>query len=324
MPQLIKLEAPDVLTDVLGTLKLRGRVFCCSELTAPWSMLLSPSEYAHFHVVESGESWIKLDNENEVTKLSKGDLIILPHGQGHLLSDNPATPPVPLNQLLKNRNSSGCHLMRYGGGGAQTLMTCGSFRFESAADNPLLPILPPLIHIRSGQNNAAQWLDPTLKMLAYESRHPRTGSETIITRLTDIIFVQAVRAWIETQPSEQGGWLGALRDRQIGSALGLIHREPDRDWSVSSLASQVAMSRSPFAAKFSALVGEPPLAYLTRWRMHLAADLLNDNLTVSEVAVRVGYESEAAFSKAFKRRFGLAPGAYRREKGKTAPATLAA
>jgi AraC-like DNA-binding protein len=203
--------------------------------------------------------------------------------------------------------------MQHGGGGAQTLMTCGSFQFENGDHNPLLSLLPPLLHIPGGRARLTEWLEPTLRMLAHEARHPRHGSETLISRLIDIIFVQAVRAWVEDQPHDQGGWLGALRDQQIGAALGLIHREPHRDWSVAELAREVAMSRSIFAARFNSLVGAPPLTYLTRWRLRQAARMLaEERLSVGETALRVGYESEAAFSKAFKREFGQPPMAYRR------------
>jgi AraC-like DNA-binding protein len=169
----------------------------------------------------------------------------------------------------------------------------------------------------------AEWLQMTLRLLTTEMQNSRPGSETLVTRLLDIIFVQALRTWIESLPPEQNGWLSALRDPKIGTALGLMHREPQRSWSVETLASEVAMSRSPFAARFTALVGEPPLAYLTGWRMHLAETLLTrDGLNVGEVAGRIGYESEAAFSKAFKRHFGQSPLAHRRQT-QFAPATKA-
>jgi AraC-like DNA-binding protein len=320
MAKLTILEKPDVLTDVLKTLRLRGRVFCCSEMTAPWAMSLPESGYAHFHVIERGGAWVRLTNEKQAHPLASGDLVILPHGRGHVLSDSPQTKPVPLRQLIKG-NTASCHLMQHGGGGAQTLMTCGSFVFENAGQNPLIAVLPPLIHIHGNRGRSAEWLEPTLRMLAEEARHPRPGSETLVARLIDIIFVQAVRVWLETQPSAQGGWLGALRDPQIGAALGLLHHEPQRAWSVQTLAHEVAMSRSPFAARFTALVGEPPLAYLTRWRMQLAAEfLLRERLNVSEVAGRIGYDSEAAFSKAFKRHYGQSPLAFRRQQEQAAVA----
>lgn len=312
MKRQIKLDTSDVLTDVLTSIRLQGKIFCYSELSAPWSLALPSGPFAHFHVIERGGGWIKLQGSKAAAiPLGAGDLVILSHGDSHELSDRLETLSAPRNKF-RIKDEPGRHLLRHGGGGAETLLICGSFQFADAVANPLLSLLPPLIHIRGYRNRAGEWLELTVKLLAYEARHVHPGSETVITRLADIIFVQAVRAWIEDQPEDQGGWLGALRDRQIGSALGLVHREPERDWTVSSLAAAVGMSRSPFATRFTALVGEPPLTYLTRWRMHLAASLLQSGqLTIRDVAERAGYESEAAFSKAFKRRVGLAPRTYR-------------
>jgi AraC-like DNA-binding protein len=308
-------ENADVLTDVLKNLKLRGRVFCCSELSAPWAMSLPSSDYAHFHVVERGSAWLQLADEKQPLPLASGDLIIVPHGRGHVLSDHPRTRPKPISQLIKG-GQNGCHLMEFGGGGALTRMICGSFQFANHESSPLRSILPALIHLTHEQSRLGDWLDPTLKMLAHEARQPRPGTETLISRLLDIIFVQALRAWIAAEPQPSGGWLGALRDPQIGAALGLMHSEPNRDWSVDALARAVSMSRSPFAARFSALVGEPPLTYLTRWRMHLASSLLtSERLNIGEVAERIGYQSDAAFSKAFKRHYGYSPLAAKRALG---------
>jgi AraC-like DNA-binding protein len=168
--------------------------------------------------------------------------------------------------------------------------------------------------VGSAGSRSGEWLDPLLKLLASEAREPRQGSATVMSRLTDVIFVEALRVWLDAQPSGEGGWLGALRDPQIGRALARAHSEPQRDWSVAALAAEVGMSRSPFAARFKELVGEPPLAYLTRWRMELVAGLMRSGKpTLSDMAERVGYDSEAAFSKAFKRHFGLSPRAYRRK-----------
>jgi AraC-like DNA-binding protein len=311
MAELTHLERADVLTDVLKTLKLRGRVFCCSALSAPWAMSLPTSDYAHFHFIERGSAWLQLAEEKQPRSLASGDLIIVPHGRGHVLSDHPKTRPKPLSQLLKGSqggNAGECHLMEFGGGGAPTQMICGSFQFDNDESSPLRSILPALVHLTHEQSRLGDWLDPTLKMLAHEARQPRPGSETLISRLLDIIFVQALRVWIAAEPQPSGGWLGALRDPQIGAALGLMHHEPSRNWSVDTLAQAVSMSRSPFAAKFSALVGEPPLTYLTRWRMHLASSLLaSERLNIGEVAERIGYQSDAAFSKAFKRHYGYSP-----------------
>ena len=312
MGVVVSLEKPDALTDVLDMLKPRGRVFCCSEMSAPWAMSLPADGYVRFHVIERGGAWLRMEGARQVTPLASGDLVIVLHGKGHILADSPKTKPVPINRLIKGKSDS-VILLQHGGGGALTMMTCCSFQFVNSDYNPLLAVLPPLIHIPSGRERLDEWLEPTLKMLAYEARRPRPGSETLVARLIDIILVQAVRMWVEEQQHDQGGWLGALRDPQIGAAIGLIHREPQRNWSVSALAREVAMSRSIFAAKFSSLVGEPPLTYLTNWRLWQASRLLAEgSLSVGETALRVGYESEAAFSKAFKRHFGQSPLAYRR------------
>ena len=312
------LEMPDALADVLDMLRPRGRVYCCSEMSAPWAMSLPADGYARFHFIERGGAWLKMDGAAQVTALASGDLVVVPHGNGHVLGDNPKTKPVPIIRLVKGISDSAISL-QHGGGGAKTLMTCGSFQIINPEHNPLLAVLPRLIHISTGAEQLDEWLEPTLKMLGYEARHPRPGSETLVARLIDIILVQAVRVWLEKQPHDRGGWLVALRDPQIGAALGLIHREPQRNWSVSAMAREVAMSRSIFAAKFSSLVGEPPLTHLTHWRLWQASRLLSEgNISVGETAIRVGYDSEAAFSKAFKRHFGQSPLAYRRAQAQTA------
>jgi AraC-like DNA-binding protein len=265
-------------------------------------------------VIERGGAWLRVEGREPVA-LAGGDLVVVPHGTGHTLTDSLATKARPLAEMAGRRASEGgCVVMRGGGGkGAETQLVCGSFRFERRDAHPLLELLPLLIHLRPAETPAAEWLEATLRFLAWETRESKPGTETIVSRLTDVLFVQVLRAWIETAPEGRGGWLGALRDRPIGTALALVHRSPERDWTNASLAEAVGMSRSRFAARFTALVGEPPLTYLSRWRLETAAGLLQDGaLGLAEIAARVGYESEAAFSKAFRRRFGSPPGAYRR------------
>jgi AraC-like DNA-binding protein len=306
----IKPDTADVLTGVLGTLRLEGRVYCRTEFSAPWSVEFPPGDFAHFHAVERGGGWFRLKGERRAHAIAAGDLVVVAHGQGHVLCDDPRTKPLPLERLAETA-APDARVLRHGGRGAETHMTCGSFRFADRGRNPILRLLPPVIRVRARDGSAGGWLEPTLALLAHEARHARQGSGTILTRLTDVIFVQAVRSWVEEQPAGGAGWLGALRDPQVGAALGLIHREPERAWTVAGLAAEVGMSRSPFAAKFTELVGEPPLAYVTAWRMQVAAGLLRDGLPVAEVAARVAYESEAAFSRAFKRWRGASPSAYR-------------
>jgi len=305
-------DASDVPTVVMDALRLRGRVFCRSELRAPWGLSLPRSDFAHFHAIERGGAWLRLAGHAPLA-LAGGDLVVVPHGTGHTLADSLGSRARPLAELVPAGADAGCAVMRGGGEGAETRLVCGSFHFERRDAHPLVELLPAVIHLRPAETPAAEWLTATLRFLAWETREARPGTETIVSRLTDVIFVQVLRAWMETLPEGRGGWLGALGDSQIGAALAQIHRAPERPWTNAALAAAVFMSRSRFAARFSALVGEPPLAYLSRWRLETAAGLLQDGtLGLGEIAARVGYESEAAFSKAFRRRFGAPPGAYRR------------
>jgi AraC-like DNA-binding protein len=303
---------PDALTDVLSSLHLRGRVYSYSEFSAPWALELPPSRFAYFHVVQRSGGWLRLKDEKEWRSVTGGDLVVIPHGGGHVVGSDTKTKPLSLKQFLRLRDEGG--LVKHGGGGPQTHLVCGVFEFEDGVDNPLISLLPRFINVRDARDHAAGWLESSLRQLSYEARHAQPGSQIMVTRLTDLIFVQAVRAWLDERPKDQGGWLGALRDRQIGRALGLMHRDPGQSWSVESLAAEVSMSRSRFAAKFKMLVRESPLAYLNRLRLNVAASLLiQGDLTVGEISHRVGYDSETAFSTAFKRRYGVAPGSYRRD-----------
>jgi AraC-like DNA-binding protein len=188
---------------------------------------------------------------------------------------------------------------------------CGAFDFEHRGGHPLFDLLPRVLHI---PHAAGHSFDAILSLMAIEAESARPGKETVLRRLADILFIEVLRHWVDRQGAETRGWLGALRDPHIGQSLALIHGQPERAWAVKTLASEAALSRSAFAARFSALVGEPPLQYLTRWRMRMAARLLRtQSLGIAEVAQRVGYASEVAFSKAFKRELGVAPGAYRRQ-----------
>jgi AraC-like DNA-binding protein len=186
-------------------------------------------------------------------------------------------------------------------------------RFDHPAARQLVSLLPKMICVESWDTPQSEWIQSTLRFIAAEARALRPGGETVITRLADILVIQAIRSWIESDPSAQTGWLGALQDPQIGRAIMLVHRDPARAWSVAALASEVAMSRSAFAARFTELVGESPMQYVTRWRMHVAvASLREDGARLGEIARRLGYQSEAAFSRAFKRFIGVSPGSIRR------------
>jgi AraC-like DNA-binding protein len=301
----------DVLTDVLQTVRVQGACYGRVHAGAPWGLSVEPSDDATFHVVLSGTAWLSVDGGQPPRLLRSGDIVALPHGQAHSLKDDAASPAQPLQQACVAAPRG---LVReVGGTGVRTEIVSGRIRFESRAHNPLLSALPIVIVLEGEANRAVQWLEPTLQFIAWEVAAAKPGAHTVVSRLADILFIQIVRGYLADLPDDATGWLGALKDQQIGSALTLIHQSPARDWTVLALAEQVAMSRSAFAARFNRIVGEPPLHYLTRWRMQKAAGVLREGgAPLAEIALQVGYDSEAAFSKAFKRAIGSAPGAYRR------------
>lgn len=308
-------QGTDVLADVLDSLKLRGRFFCRCELSAPWAIGFGAGFFSHFHVITSGSCWLKLEDGSAPVELEEGDLVlVMPRGAGYQLCDDPRTPPIPLTELIGTSQGGLRAVIRHGSGGRETGLICGAFEFRGPRAEASLAVLPKWIRVSKSETRSNQWLSATLRFLQSETRDPGIGSETIIARLIDIIFVEAIRSWLKDQPQGAAGWLGALRDPSIGAALGLIHNSPEKSWTVAKLAAQVGMSRSPFAARFMALVGQSPMSYLKRWRLQLAAQLLQDRtLSLSDIAERVGYESTAALSRVFKREFGVSPAQYRRK-----------
>ena len=218
--------------------------------------------------------------------------------------------------LPREQVSERYEILRLGGGGAATSVICGAVRFDHPAAHHLVELLPKVITVEASSSPHMEWIQSTLRFMAAEARTLRPGGETVITRLADILVIQAIRSWIDQDPAAQTGWLGALQDKQIGRAIALIHRDPARAWTLASLAAEVAMSRSALAARFTELVGEPAMHYLARFRMHVAVTRLKeDDTRLGELASRLGYQSEAAFSRTFKRFIGVSPGAARRNRG---------
>lgn len=303
----------DVLTDVLETVRVSAACYGRVQAAAPWGIGVDADEQdAKFHVVLSGECWLDLVGQEPV-HLRGGDLVALPHGHAHSLSDSLGSPIRALTDLIPAVSGKCQPSISIGGEGTPSTLVTGSFRFEDRRNNPLLSVLPPVIVLPGDKSRTVHWLEPTLKFMACEVASGRPGAQTVVSRLADVLFIQIVRGYLASLPPGASGWLGALGDAQVGAALGLIHHHPELDWTVQSLAARVAMSRSAFASRFARLVGEPPLAYVTRWRMQKAAGLLRQSsATLAAIAAQVGYDSEAAFSKAFKRALGSAPGAYRR------------
>lgn len=303
----------DPLSETLHLLRLTGTLYCRAELTAPWGIDIPPlAGFMTIQIVTSGDCWLDVDGA-EPLRLRRGSLTLIPHGTRHRIRSDRRTDTEPLFDLPVEKISERYEIMRYGGGGAFTHVTYGVMRFDHVAAQRLTDQLPNVIHIDGWNEEDGSWLQSTLRFIAREASTPRPGGETVITRLADILVIQAIRSWLDSAPEADRGWLAALRDERIGGALALIHKMPERDWSVDQLARNVGMSRSAFSARFTDLVGESAMRYLTRWRLQLArAHLLESRDPLSVVAERFGYQSEAAFSRAFKRMFGAAPGSLRR------------
>lgn len=303
----------DPLGEALHFLRMSGTFYCRSEFTAPWGLdLPAMPDCLMFHVLTLGECWLEVDG-SEPLRLVPGDLALVPHGAGHRLLSAPGEAAAGLFDLPRAYASDRYEILRQGGGGEPTALICGAVRFDHPAAQQLVRLLPRVLEARISDPGQRDWLFSTLRLMENEARVMRPGGETVITRLADILVIQAIRAWIEQDPGAQTGWLGALQDRQLGRALSLVHREPEKDWSLGALADAAAMSRSAFAARFSEKVGMPAMQYVTRWRMHVALGWLQEReVGVAELAERLGYQSEAAFSRAFKRCIGVSPGSVRR------------
>lgn len=303
----------DRLTQALHTLRMRGTFYCHAELTEPWALTMpAVAGTVSFHVLTAGACWLRLDGQEPV-ELRAGELALVPHGRGHdLLSAPDARHPRRVDRLPQHYLADHYSVLHHGGGGRPARLICGVVGFDEPAARELLRALPPLL--RAGSETSA--VRDTVRLMADELARPRPGGEAVATRLADILVVQAVRGWLEHDPSAREGWLRALDDEQVGRVLEAVHAQPGRRWTLELLARTAAMSRSSFAARFTALVGEPPMAYVTRWRMRLAEGrLTEDGTTVAALATELGYQSEAAFSRAFTRTVGRTPGAVRRAAG---------
>jgi len=300
----------DVLADVLSATRIGNTILCGAEFEVPWGIRFDPEPRTHFHFVSRGTCWLRLNEQAPPMQLFQGDVALVPFGGGHILSDSTNTSPLPLLEALA---SKACNLQigRHSESNSTTLI-CGGYYFEHEGKHPLLSLLPDIIHIPAAQTEGTESLQTVLRLINCEICNKQVGADTVASRLVDILFVCILRAWLTREPKLPAGWLTALKDPQVGQALSLMHKEPERHWTVGTLAKQVLVSRAMFAKRFTQLVGEPPLSYLTRWRMDIAARMLRESKHVIwAIAQEVGYETEASFSKAFRRTRGLSPGQYR-------------
>ncbi|MCP3870450.1 MAG: AraC family transcriptional regulator [Gammaproteobacteria bacterium] len=302
----------DPLGEVLQLLQLTGVLYCSAELTAPWGIELPAlSGVMNVEVVTSGHCWIELEGQAPVF-MPEGSLVLIPRGSRHKLRGNPADKTTWLEEIPIERIGDRFEVMRFGGGGRLTRITYYGVRFDPYLADRLIRLLPDMLHVRTHGEDGG-WLNSTIRFIAQEAQQRLPGSETVITRLADILVIQAIRTWIESVREQERGWIAGLHDRQIGKAMTLMHRHPGHDWRVESLARETGMSRSGFSARFTMLVGESVLQYLTGLRMQLAhRELRQSTDSLAKIAERVGYHSEPAFNRAFKRVMGTPPGAVRR------------
>ena len=301
----------DVLADVLRASRLGNSILSQSELVAPWGLEVGPDVRAAVHVVQRGTCWLRLGPKGKPIRLSVGDVILIPRGLRHVLSDGPRSPSEPYARALEKMRvrlaTLGSELES-----ERVTLLCAEIKFDLDDPHPLMSILPEVIRLSQDASENDDDLQSLCRLLLREAKGGRTGSEIVVPRLIDTLLVFVVRRWLDHQPLKSAGWLGALRDPQVGQALGLIHEAPEYRWTVAELAARVAMSRAVFARRFVALVGEPPLTYVTRWRMNLAAKALRStDDSVERIGALVGYESSTAFGNAFRRHLSISPGQYR-------------
>ena len=308
----------DSLGEVLHLLRLTGTLYCRGEFTQPWAIdIPALPGMMSFIVITSGKAWLELES-GESRLLEPGTLTLIPHGRPHRFKSDPSARAQPLFDIPVEKVSEHYQIMRHGGGGELTQSTYGAMSLDHVSAERLIAALPPVLQLDSWEEDSS-WLQSTLRLIAREARSLRPGGETVITRLADILVIQTIRAWLETAPEAQQGWFKALRDPQLGRALAVIHRNPEMEHTLISLAACAGMSRSLFAARFTQMLGEPAMRYLTQWRMKLAHRRLQETSEpLSVLAAEVGYQSEAAFCRAFKREFGMPPGAVRQGKEKSA------
>jgi len=317
----------DALSAILKSVRLEGAVFLNAEFTAPWcvwsrfglasiSKRLAKAEHVmFFHFLTAGSCKLRLIDGAEVLAASAGDLVLFPTDERHLMGSDLHLAPVETASLAAADEAADGEIieMRHGGGGVATRFVCGYLACTRSVCRPLLDALPRVLRISIGDGSASVLLRELLRVGVHESAASRPGAESMLAKLSELMFVEALRRYVETLPPEGKGWLAGVRNPQIGRALALLHADPGRDWTVDELAREVALSRSALAERFAALVGEPPIQYLMRWRLALAAQTLRaSGETILRVAERSGYESEAAFGRAFKREFGMPPAAWRK------------
>jgi AraC-like DNA-binding protein len=315
----------DALSDVLRVANLTGGVFLHADFFAPWCIVarVSPEHCAPavgpashlivYHYVVEGDLHIRVEGEREGVVIHAGEVVLLPRNDLHLMGSDLSLPPVAGSDVIQPPKHGGLFSIHHGGSGGRTRMICGFLGCANVQGNPVISTLPSLLRLNLTQDVAAEWIRSTFQYGADEVAAGRPGSETVLAKLSELLFVEAVRRHAASLPDGQTGWLSGLRDPYVARALALLHREVARRWTVDDLGREVGLSRSALADRFIRLIGAPPMHYLAQWRMQVATQKLRGtNTSLGQVAETVGYDSEAAFSRAFKKTFGVAPATWRR------------
>jgi AraC-like DNA-binding protein len=314
----------DALSDVLRIVRLKGGVFLHADFTAPWCLnsqvtpkdlgpLLQGSEHlVIYHYVAEGRLSAKVPGQQPV-EIEAGEVVILPRNDPHLLGSHLNLRPVPTHEVVHISPDGGLWSIDHGGGGERTRIVCGFLGFDRFEGNPLTDALPPVLRFDTREGTGAAWMKSSLEFAAAEVASRRAGSETVLAKLSELLFVAVLRRYVEELTDEQTGWLAGLKDPFVSRALSLMHGRVAHEWTVDDLGREVGLSRSALADRFTRLIGEPPIRYLARWRIQVAAHhLRNSDMPLARIAEQVGYESEAAFNRAFKRSFGVPPAAWRK------------
>ena len=323
----------DVLSEVLKVVKLQGAMYYNGEFSSPWSVCSPPSRAVAsclapgaghliiYHLLTEGRASARL-LDGERISLEAGDIVIFPHGDAHIIENGPPTKSVDIAKELARIVSQGLKLARLGGGGDVTRFVCGYMACEPQLSQVFLSGLPSLFKVSIRNDASGRWLENSIRFSVNEADASRAGGEAVLAKLSEVLFVETLRAYIAHLPADQTGWLAGARDSEVGKTLALMHRNPAHPWTIASLAKESGLSRSVLAERFRHYLDEPPMAYLTRWRLQLGAQMLaSTSYSVAQIASEVGYESEAAFNRAFKREFTVPPARFR-NKSRSAQAKL--
>ena len=321
----------DALSETLRVVRLVGAIFIHGRFTAPWcyqsphadaaAPLLEPTaeRVVIFHMITEGECWVEMDGQSP-TRLTAGDAVIFPQGDAHRMASQPGLQPASgarLQEVLSRRP----RLLAYGGGGATTKLICGYLACDDRLAKLLLAGLPPLVKVSVRGSNAGVWLEASLRYALAEARSPRPGGTGVLSKLAEVLFIEVLRLYMNEQSEGRTGWLAGVNDRIVGAALRALHARPAQAWTLEELARLAGSSRSVLAERFQQLVGSSPMQYLAQWRMLLATDLLRrSQAPLAQIAEQVGYQTDTAFSRAFRREFGEPPAAWRRRRNEPAMA----